>query len=74
MRLWRRVRIWLVVGPLVLVAGGCSGGGDDRAGLDQEFRPTPGERNIQFTGAAKLRLAGTLAVPSGRASSVPASS
>jgi surfactin synthase thioesterase subunit len=53
----------LVVG-LAFVAGACSGGGgDESAGLDAEFKPTPGERDVQFTGAAKLRMGGTLAVP-----------
>lgn len=62
----------LVVG-LALVAGACSGGGGNQsAGLDAEFRPTPGERDVQFVGAAKLRMGATLAVPPGATGAAPA--
>jgi pimeloyl-ACP methyl ester carboxylesterase len=58
---------------LAFVAGACSGGGgNDSAGLDQEFRPTPGERDVQFTGATKLRMGATLAVPPGARGALPA--
>jgi len=57
---------------LALVAGACGGGGgDDSAGLDNEFRPTPGERDVTFTGAAKLKMGATLAVPQGAQGAVP---
>jgi pimeloyl-ACP methyl ester carboxylesterase len=46
------------------VAGACSGGGGgENAGLDEEFRPTPGERDVSLTGAAKLKMGATLSVP-----------
>jgi len=58
---------------LALVAGACSGGGGSAgAGLDAEYRPTPGERQVQFTGAAKLRIGATLAVPPNAKGPVPA--
>jgi ABC-type glycerol-3-phosphate transport system substrate-binding protein len=47
-----RGRLLALVMGLALVAGACSGGGgSDSLGLDEEFRPTPGERDVQFTGA-----------------------
>jgi pimeloyl-ACP methyl ester carboxylesterase len=58
---------------LAFVAGACSGGGgNDSAGLDAEFRPTPGERDVQFTGAAKVRMGATLAVPPDAKGPLPA--
>jgi hypothetical protein len=58
---------------LAFVAGACSaGGGDESAGLDAEFRPTPGERDVQFLGAAKLKMGATLAVPANAKGAVPA--
>ena len=64
-RQWNRERettaLWAA---LAFVAGACSGGGGgETAGLDGEFRPTPGERDVQITGAAKLKMGATLAVP-----------
>ena len=57
---------------LALVAGACSGGGDGgNAGLDDEFRPTPGERDVQIIGAGKLRMGATLAVPPGANGAAP---
>lgn len=57
-------RLLALVAALALVTGACSGGGGgENAGLDEEFRPTPGERDVVFTGAAKLKLGATLAVP-----------
>jgi len=57
---------------LALVAGACSGGGGNSgAGLDEEFKPTPGERDVQFTGAAKVHMGATLAVPVGAKGAVP---
>jgi uncharacterized protein len=54
------------------VAGACSGGGGgETAGLDEEFRPTPGERDVQITGAAKLKMGATLAVPVDSKGAVP---
>ncbi len=58
---------------LALAAAACSGGGgDEGAGLDAEFRPTPGERDVQFLGAAKLKMGATLAVPEGAKGALPA--
>ncbi|MDQ6728415.1 MAG: alpha/beta fold hydrolase [Actinomycetota bacterium] len=58
---------------LALVAGACSGGGGTAgAGLDAEFRPTAGERQVQFTGAAKLGIGATLALPPNAKGPVPA--
>jgi uncharacterized protein len=46
------------------VAGACSGGGGgETAGLDEEFRPTPGERDVSIPGATKIKLGATLHVP-----------
>jgi hypothetical protein len=68
-----RGRLLAAVVALAFVAGACSGGGgNDSAGLDQEFRPTPGERDVQFTGATKLRMGATLAVPPGARGPLPA--
>jgi pimeloyl-ACP methyl ester carboxylesterase len=67
-----RGRLALVVVALAFVAGACSaGGGDENAGLDAEFRPTPGERDVQFLGAAKLKMGATLAVPAGAKGALP---
>lgn len=53
-----------LVAALAFVAGACSGGGGgENAGLDEEYRPTPGERDVQIPGAAKLKMGATLAVP-----------
>lgn len=53
-----------LVAAVAFVAGACSGGGGgETAGLDEEFRPTPGERDVQITGAAKLKMGATIAVP-----------
>ena len=54
-----------LVASLAFVTAACSGGGGGNAGvgLDNEFRPTPGERDVQFVGAAKLHMGATLAVP-----------
>jgi pimeloyl-ACP methyl ester carboxylesterase len=61
-----------VVVGLAFVAGACSGGGgNDSAGLDAEYRPTPGERDVQFVGATKLRMGATLAVPPGAKGALP---
>ncbi|MGI8807058.1 MAG: alpha/beta hydrolase [Acidimicrobiales bacterium] len=68
-----RGRLLALVVTLAFVAGACSGGGgDQRAGLDAEFKPTPGERDVQFIGAAKLRMGATLAVPPGATGAAPA--
>jgi len=67
-----RGRLLVLVVGLALVAGACSGGGgSDSVGLDEEFRPTPGEREVQFTGATKLRMGATLAVPAGAKGAAP---
>jgi uncharacterized protein len=59
-----RGRLLALVAAVAFVAGACSGGGGgETAGLDGEFRPTPGERDVQITGAAKLKMGATLAVP-----------
>jgi pimeloyl-ACP methyl ester carboxylesterase len=59
-----RGRLLALVAALAFVAGACSGGGGgENAGLDEEFRPTPGERDVQIPGAAKLKMGATLAVP-----------
>ncbi len=54
-----------------VLAGACAGGGSDTLGLDEEFRPTPGERDVQFTGATKLDMGATLAVPAGATGAAP---
>lgn len=57
-------RLLALVAALAFVAGACSGGGGgENAGLDEEYRPTPGERDVQIPGAAKLKMGATLAVP-----------
>jgi pimeloyl-ACP methyl ester carboxylesterase len=59
-----RGRLLALVAALALVAGACSGGGGgENAGLDEEFRPTPGERDVSLIGATKLKMGATLAVP-----------
>jgi pimeloyl-ACP methyl ester carboxylesterase len=59
-----RGRLLALVAALALVAGACSGGGGgENAGLDDEFTPTPGERDVVIQGAAKLKLGATLHVP-----------
>ncbi|HUR22582.1 MAG TPA: alpha/beta fold hydrolase [Acidimicrobiales bacterium] len=59
-----RGRLLALVAALAFVAGACSGGGGgESAGLDEEYRPTPGERDVQIPGAAKLKMGATLAVP-----------
>jgi uncharacterized protein len=59
-----RGRLLALAAALALVAGACSGGGGgENAGLDEEYRPTPGERDVQIPGAAKLKMGATLAVP-----------
>ncbi|HET7721669.1 MAG TPA: hypothetical protein VFK43_16990, partial [Acidimicrobiales bacterium] len=59
-----RGRLLALVAALAFVAGACSGGGGgENAGLDEEYRPTPGERDVVIPGAAKLKLGATLAVP-----------
>ncbi len=69
-RPWGRLAVLAVA--LALVAGACSGGGgDDSAGLDAEFKPTPGERDVQLIGAAKLKMGATLAVPAGARGPLP---
>lgn len=68
-----RGRLLAVVVGLALAAGACSGGGgNDNAGLDDEFRPTAGERDVQFLGAAKLKMGATLAVPPDAKGALPA--
>jgi pimeloyl-ACP methyl ester carboxylesterase len=53
-----------LVAALAFVAGACSGGGGgENAGLDEEYRPTPGERDVKIPGATKLKMGATLAVP-----------
>jgi uncharacterized protein len=67
-----RGRLLALVAALAFVAGACSGGGGgETAGLDEEFRPTPGERDVQITGAAKLKMGATLAVPVGGNGAAP---
>jgi len=66
----RRGRAAALVAGLAFVVGACGGDGGN-AGLDAEFRPTPGERMVQFTGASKVRLGATLAVPPGAKGAVP---
>jgi len=57
-------RLLALVAALAIVAGACSGGGGgENAGLDEEFRPTPGERDVSIPGAARLKLGATLHVP-----------
>jgi alpha/beta superfamily hydrolase len=68
-----RGRLLALVAALAFAAGACSGGGGgETAGLDGEFRPTPGERDVQITGAAKLKMGATLAVPVDAKSASPA--
>jgi pimeloyl-ACP methyl ester carboxylesterase len=64
-------RLWgAVVVGLALTAAACSGGGGGRAGDPLAGgNDTPGEKVLQFTGAGKVRLSGTLTSP---ASSTPA--
>ena len=57
-------RLLALVAALAFVAGACSGGGGgETAGLDEEFRPTPGERDVIIPGATKVKLGATLHVP-----------
>jgi hypothetical protein len=59
-----RARLLALVAALAFAAGACSGGGGgETAGLDEEYRPTPGERDVQIPGATKLKMGATLAVP-----------
>ena len=59
-----RGRLLALVAALAIVAAACSGGGGgENAGLDEEFRPTPGERDVSIPGATKLKLGATLHVP-----------
>lgn len=63
-RLRRSERLLALVAALAFVAGACSGGGGgETAGLDDEYRPTPGERDVRIKGASELELGATLAVP-----------
>jgi len=58
---------------LTFAAGACStGGSNGSAGLDAEFRPTPGERDVQFNGVAKVHMGATLAVPANAKGALPA--
>jgi len=67
----RRLACTVAVAGLSL-ATACSGGGSSKsAGLDEEFKSTPGERNVSFPGAGKLNLAATLALPVGAKGPVP---
>jgi pimeloyl-ACP methyl ester carboxylesterase len=69
-------RVWLaaVVG-LALLAAACSGGGDGGGGSDPlaggSLGAAPGEKDLQFTGAAKLRMGGTLTLPGSTNGAVP---
>ncbi|HEX2048502.1 MAG TPA: alpha/beta fold hydrolase [Acidimicrobiales bacterium] len=55
-----------VVTGLALFAAACSGGGDTAdPTADRGFENAPGEKQLQFTGAGKVRLGATLAVPPG---------
>lgn len=66
-------RVLTLVLGLALTTAACSGGGGSQStGLDGEFRPTPGERDVQFTGTAKTRMGATLAVPPGAKGALPA--
>jgi pimeloyl-ACP methyl ester carboxylesterase len=58
-----RRRLWVVVLLTAgLAAGGCSGGGASRSS-DAELGLGPGETVVQFTGAGKLHLGGTVSLP-----------
>lgn len=68
----RHRRLGAAVIGLALITAACSGGGgSDSAGLDEEFRSAAGERDMQITGAGKLELGATLAVPQGASGPVP---
>ena len=61
-------RLWTaVVVGLALLATACSGGNDEAGdpANDAGFQTAPGERLLQFTGAAKVRVSATLTVPPG---------
>ncbi len=58
---------------IALLAAACSGGGEKGDPTkDQGFADAPGEKLLQFTGAGKARIAGTLTVPAGVAGPAPA--
>lgn len=67
MRTGARARLTLVVVVLALAAAACSGGGDKAS--DESSDPLdrvaaePGDRAVQITGAGKIRLFGTFAIP-----------
>ncbi len=70
---WGR-RSWILVTVVIaLLAAACSGGGDGGDPTqDQGFADAPGEKILQFTGAAKVRIGATLTVPAGASSPAPA--
>jgi len=67
-------RSWVVaVVGIALFAAACSGGGDSGDPTkDQGFAAAPGEKQLQFTGAGKARISGTLTVPAGTGGPPPA--
>jgi pimeloyl-ACP methyl ester carboxylesterase len=58
-----------VVLAVALLAAACSGGGSDG---DVDLNLGQGEQTLQFEGAGKLRMGGTLAMPEQRQGAVPA--
>src|SRR5919112_3645562 len=52
---------------LGLVGGACSGGGGSGGDI-QDLRLGQGEQILQFDGAAKVHMGGTLAMPEGKGS------
>lgn len=68
-------RSWVVAAVgIALLAAACSGGGGDSGDptKDQGFASAPGEKQLQFTGAGKARISGTLTVPAGVGGPPPA--
>jgi pimeloyl-ACP methyl ester carboxylesterase len=67
------VRLLVVTLGLAFAAAACSGGGDSGDPTkDAGFADAQGERLLQFTGAGKVRLAGTLTMPGGTGGPPPA--
>ena len=66
MRAWCSARSVPVVLAIALLLGACSGGGGSGGGDDLQLGR--GETVLQFEGASKLRMGGTLALPERRGS------
>jgi len=67
----RRLLLVAAIG-LSLVASACSGGGGGDPTKDAGFADAPGEKQLQFTGAGKVRMGATLTVPAAGDGPAPA--